>query len=531
MLKDAVHFRENTAETRDARPLMIPRIFRAVISNLFSQICALALNIALLPVFLSHWPTRVYGEWLALSSAAVYLSTLDIGMQMAAVNRLTEAYANGDLQEYRRVQHTALAFYVSIAFAGTLCVTACCLLLPLRHIIGITAIPEIQARICFLLLGSQIVLSIPLGVIGATYRTTGMVATGQWIANAKQLATGGITLLAVLAGKGPVTIASLQLLVLFAVMAGVLIDIWTRFPRIRLGVRCASLSCLKDLLRPSGMFSLMTLGNLLAIQGPPLIISASLGGVAVAEFVTCRSLISYGKQLGTILTNSFWTDLTRLYAVGRAIHLQIVQRIFVAFNCSVSIGFNVFVIVKGSQIIHSWSAKRITGNEWLLTALAIGALLQANWQTVSLVCLSSNRHFRVSMCTAASSAISLLLIVATLHRWGLIAIPIAMMVSEALICYHFVIKDACRAITVSYSQLAVRLWLATILATLLTWTVTSTLASLLPSAHLMTLAVIFVVGELVALLVMWYVFLTSQDRQFVSTAIFTPTTRTLPEVA
>src|SRR5262245_20780057 len=63
----------------------------------------------LVPLYLKYWSTSLYGEYLALSAAVSYFASLDIGMQQASINRMTKAYAKGNFEEYRSVQHTALA--------------------------------------------------------------------------------------------------------------------------------------------------------------------------------------------------------------------------------------------------------------------------------------------------------------------------------------------------------------------------------------------------------------------------------------
>src|SRR5438132_7041137 len=94
-------------------------------------------SLVLVPLFLRYWSASLYGEYLAMFAVVSYLTSLNIGVQSAAVNRLTQAYATGDFDEYRSVQHTALAFYVTLAAAATVLIAALAWLLPIPQWIGL----------------------------------------------------------------------------------------------------------------------------------------------------------------------------------------------------------------------------------------------------------------------------------------------------------------------------------------------------------------------------------------------------------
>ena len=73
---------------------MLKRVAKALNATLFGHLIARVGSFVLVPLFLSRWSASLYGEYMALFAAVSYLSGLDIGMQLAAVNRLTKAYAS-----------------------------------------------------------------------------------------------------------------------------------------------------------------------------------------------------------------------------------------------------------------------------------------------------------------------------------------------------------------------------------------------------------------------------------------------------
>lgn len=96
-------------------------------------------NVALVPLFLSCWSANLYGEWMALSAVAAYIT--DLGMNSAAQNAMVAAYSRADLERYRFLQGSAMAFYVGMAVAGSLLFGGLVTVLPIAKWIGVRQIP------------------------------------------------------------------------------------------------------------------------------------------------------------------------------------------------------------------------------------------------------------------------------------------------------------------------------------------------------------------------------------------------------
>src|SRR5260370_34838059 len=98
---------------------MLRRVFSAANAIFFAHLIVRLGALFLVPLYLKYWPTSLYGEYLALSAAVSYFASLDTGMQQAAINRLTKAYASDNFEEYRSVQHTPWPFYIALAIGAT----------------------------------------------------------------------------------------------------------------------------------------------------------------------------------------------------------------------------------------------------------------------------------------------------------------------------------------------------------------------------------------------------------------------------
>src|SRR5215472_16360854 len=245
---------------------MLRRVFSAANAIFFAHLIVRIGALFLVPLYLKYWSTSLYGEYLALSAAVSYFASLDIGMQQAAINRMTKAYAKGDFDEYRSIQHTALAFYLALALGGTCLAAAIFQVAPVSQWIGLKLTSPATARLVLVLLAAYFVWSMPMRLIGATYQTQGNLARSQWIANAQQILVVLLSATVLLLGGRMLATASVQLLTVAMAVGFLLFEIRNRHPVFFPGVSQASLSVLKELAHPSLLFALLLAGNLIAYQ-------------------------------------------------------------------------------------------------------------------------------------------------------------------------------------------------------------------------------------------------------------------------
>src|ERR1700735_2570970 len=82
-----------------------------------SQLVSLLTQLLLPPIFLHNYGVSVYGEWLALSSAVGYLSTLNYGIQTYTNMQMTIHYNRGEIEECVAVQSGGLFMLLVILLA------------------------------------------------------------------------------------------------------------------------------------------------------------------------------------------------------------------------------------------------------------------------------------------------------------------------------------------------------------------------------------------------------------------------------
>jgi O-antigen/teichoic acid export membrane protein len=430
-------------------------------------------NLLLVPLFLRAWSTSVYGEWLTLSSAVAYLSTLDFGVQTYAVNRLTQAYKANNLDDYRDIQHTAIRFYALIAFCGTAIAFGLACLLPFRTIFNIQNASVWETRAVITLLAAQVLTFLLANFISSAYQTMGDLALSEWIYQLQRAALL-VALAVVLLFKPPMwAAAAVQLVPIGITITGVFLHLRRRFPQVRPGIKAKRHGLLRTMMGPSLLFGLIALAQLLTLQGSTLIIATAISSAAVALYVTSRTLANLARQFLGLLSSASWTEFTLLDSGGNRSGLKLAFHVLLAVGGSGCIAIAASLWFEGASVIATWTGGKLVADVTVLRLLLLQVVLGVPWIAASTVGVTTNQHRRLAISYIVSSTLGIGISFAGVHRFGLAAVPAGLIIGEAIASYHFVLRDACRVVDDDYVRLARRVWgsliLTAVTATLVAW--------------------------------------------------------------
>ena len=488
------------------------RVVTALVAMSAARAITVAGNVVLVPLFLLAWSPQRYGEWLALSSLVGYMATLDLGMNMASVNRLTGAYARDDLEDYRRSQTTALFFYLVVAGAGSLVLLALVNLVPLSRMLGLQHTTPSEAALVAWLVGLLFLWSMPSGLLTAVYRTTGDVARSQWVANAHQIVTLALVATVLLGGGGLLAVALAQLTVLTGVTGWVLWDVRARDRRLAPAVGRPDWPVLRALGQAGALFVLVMLANAMTVQGSVVLLSTALGGVAVATFVAARTMTNAVRQVVGTVVNAIWPDITRLDTLGQLHQLRRLHFVLIVGSTTLCAGLAAALWFAGADLFALWTLGALTPDPWLIRLLLIATLLQSPWLVSLVFTVATNRHQRLAVCWIVASTLGLAVAAALVHRAGTWAIPIGIIVGEGVACYHFVLEDTCRVLGEPYRPFAARVWAGVAGVAAVPLAAGWLADSLLPGPVLVRSAVLAAVTIAVAAATAWTFWLDGEER-------------------
>ncbi len=436
------------------------RVSAAAIGLVTGKVLGVAGNILLLPLFLSHWSQAYYGEWLALSSIATYLTIFDFGLNNAATNRLTQEYAAGRMDNFTRYQNTAMAFYLGSALIGSLILAFVVFCLPLTHWLGIRAAGQRDASWACYLVGLQVAISLPLGVLTNAYRTAGNLALSIWISNVSGAGNILAVIGALVLGGSMRSVAMAQTSVSVLVGALLYANYRRNAPELAPGIGRAEISLLRELAGPSLLFFLLFFESAMTLQGSMILVVSQLGGAMAAVYGTVRAMAGMVRQIVTVFYSSLQTEITILSARGQSVQLQTLHRLIVMASAWVAGGMSLAMGFEGMDIIAVWTNGKLRPDPLLVRLFFVQVFLQAPWLASSVFPAATNRHRTMTIAQLIAAAIGLLTAGLLLRRLGVIAMPIGLMVGESLACQHFIIRSTCSQIGEPYGAFARRLWLS-----------------------------------------------------------------------
>lgn len=438
---------------------MLRRIGNSSIATLSSQVISIASNLLLVPLFLLAWTPQVYGEWVTLTALVAYLSTIDMGVGLYGVNKLTQAYARNDLQEYRRYQSTFLTFYCVSALVGSVLIILVAWSLPFAAWLDIQETPSAQIPFVIVLLGIQVLWNVPQGLIISIYRTTGNLAKTQWIINVQRLLVLGVVTWGLIVGVNMVQLAFLQLTPMILITSATLWDVYRRQPMLFPVFPGADWNTFLMTLKPSLLFAVFVLTTPLVVQGTVLLVSAILGTLAVVVFTTTRTLINMVRQVIAAISYAIWPELTIIESRGEVTKLVRATYLTVTLTMVLGFSFGSALWFEGASVIQSWTRHQVQPDVMLLRMFLVQTTFSVIVASVGLSAVATNRHRTNSLAALAGSVAGLVFAAVLIRPMGVVGVPLGLLAGEAIFIYHFVVKDACQHLRLNYFSFSAYLWI------------------------------------------------------------------------
>jgi O-antigen/teichoic acid export membrane protein len=397
---------------------------------------------------------------------------------------------------------------------------------PLSRWVGLRITPPATASIVIVLLAAYVMWSMPSRLVTATYQSMGNLTRSQWIANTQQILVVILSGLALALRGGMMSIAIIQVVTVAMVSLFVIVEVRRRAPEVFPGIREAKFSALRTLVSPSLLFGLLLAGNLIAYQGSTLLVSAALGGVAVVVLSLSRAIIDVIRQALYSVTLALCPDFARMEALGEFARLRTVHRLTVVATAAITLALAAVVWYEGPQMITFWTRGRIAPDTILLRLFLVLLALLTPWAASSTVATATNRHQTQAVGYFVAAIVGIIVAAMLVHSLGTWAVPLGLILGEAIGCYHFVIKATCQIIDEPYAAFVLRFWIGFGVVAALVLVVGHLVHSVMPGPMLVRWAVMGLSTTAVASVATWIVWLTREDR-----ALLRPKMRMMPNLS
>jgi O-antigen/teichoic acid export membrane protein len=411
--------------------MSLQRILRMLASFFTGQGVSIVSQLLVPPFFLIRYPdgVEVYGEWVALSAAVTYLSTLNYGIQTFANNQMTIHYNRGEVDAAKILQASALRLLLLVIGVLGL-IGSSVFVMPIGRWLNLRHASSDAASLTLYLLIVQVLLNMLFSLFANSYMMIGRMHRGaNWMIFQRLAATLGIAACAWFRTSFPV-LAAVQLASVSVFTMLVVIDVRRTAPILVPSLRYGRWGDVRPILRPSAHFGLLSLSSFLTWQGPVLLIQTLLGPAAVTVFSLARTVFSMGRQALAILSFSIgqeitlligqrnWPQLKRLYDLSERVVLLLVPI------------FSVGVLLLSPFLFAVWLHRRNLYDPALCFIMAVISAVMGIKEHKYQFQSSSNEHERLSKFTLGAYAAMLLIAAFLMKPFGIFGFMFTWLAAE-----------------------------------------------------------------------------------------------------
>ncbi|MDA9444635.1 hypothetical protein XH98_37360 [Bradyrhizobium sp. CCBAU 51745] len=352
------------------------RIRSAFVAYLFARTIRVAEQIILVPLFLSSWGAQSYGEWLAVAALAGFAAMANLGVgQVAAAEVILQSTRN-EFSKASRVIVTSLVTIVAsitISLVGLGVIVA---VADLRALVGIGLDDmPMPALLVVMLAGATLVTFLSEPLAGTLSAAHGAAVPNAIAAISKTIELVCIAI-ALRVGAGPLAVAGIMLAGAALNVAFHLVWAYYRVSWLSFSLANFDLEFLTRTWRSAaGFFLIFVCVNILGIYLPRLLVSHSLGPVALATFSVLATYTKTARNLATMTSQATQVEIGRLWASGETKNVRRLVRGMLRKATLLAAALLVAELVLAPTIVPRWTGGHVPLDWELMIALALVALL------------------------------------------------------------------------------------------------------------------------------------------------------------
>jgi O-antigen/teichoic acid export membrane protein len=405
-------------------------------SALLAKVIAVATSLITIPLTLSYLGSERFGLWMTISSFVTILGFADFGIGNGVLNAVADAHGKEDPVTIRNAVSSALVLLTGVAlliFAVLFCVLSST---DWGHFFNVTsalarseAAPATAIFVgCFALnIPADVVQRLQLGLqegfVSKLWQLGGSIAGFLGVLVVIYFRQGLPWLLLALAGA-PLLVTIVNNIVFFG---------WMR-PDLRPDLCGISLGTMAYIARLGALFFVLQLVVAIAFSSDNFIVARVLGADAVTQYSITAKMFSLTALGLSMFLGPLWP------AYGEAIAKKdfdwVKKTLIRSTSAAVAIAATVslLLLLIGPWILHVWVRRPLTPPFLLLLGLGLWSVMDAAGQSVSMFLNGANVVFAQVVVASVFAVGCLLLKLFFVHRFGVVGVPWATLISYTLLC-------------------------------------------------------------------------------------------------
>ncbi len=463
-------------------------------TNYIARFVALGAGFLLTPFILRHLDTATYGLWVLVGSVIAYSSLLDLGIAQAVVKYVAEYRARGDMQEARHLVATALCLY---SLLGLLIAVIAFVAAPLfPRVFSVSAEQTELAITVVRLSGLTAAIAIPGTITTSVLRGLHRYDLVNLVSTIGTLGVMAGTVIVLLLGGGIIGVVVVNLAFTALGQIPATWFIHRTAPDLRFGWRGARRRCVRTIVGYSSSFFVMNVAGRLENRTDEIVIGAFMSVGAVTPYSLARRL----SEITEILTDQFlkvmlplaselhaqddWDRLRLLYTTTSRLSLAI----FLAIGCP--------VMILAPALLTLWVGPENAQYAYLVVILTLASLVGASQWPAATILQGMARHRLPALTALAAGLLNLALSIFLLSRIGLAGVALGTLIPAVIESLGFMLPYAMRTLRVSLRELAVQVYLPTLLPLIPTLIVLELLSQAVDTPSLLNVAAVGSAGVL-----------------------------------
>ena len=408
------------------------RLIWGFIAQGVSKFSQTVITLAQVPIFLHFWSEPVYGEWITLNALPSYLLFSNLGFSTVAGNEMSMSVARGDRESALRVFQSCWWLIVITLTLTTLAVVGLLHFIHLSTLLNIHFISDSDAKWTIGYLGVTILLGQLEGMMQSAYRSVDRNPFGSFLRSMFTLAAFVAMMVPVALHLGPRSAAKMFACV--SILGIVIMAFMTRHavPWISYGWKHASFSEIRRLAAPAFAFMGFPMGLALNLQGTVLVISHTIGPVAVVIFGTARTVSRVALQMVEMINTTFEPEFSKSYALRDSSLIRTLHRRACQSSLLLSSLVVMLMITVGPFFLSHWTHGKVPPSRDLLSILLLGVIVYSFWSTSSTIMKSTNQHQRLAAVYVGATGITVLATYFASRHYGLFGAAWSLLLSELL---------------------------------------------------------------------------------------------------
>lgn len=372
----------------------------------YSQIATLAVQLALVPFFLSIWGKTLYADWLVITGIPTFLALLDLGVAQSSANRATILAAAGDWDGAKRSLQTAAVSSLCVGGAIILLVLTLMTSLDLSSILNLKEINSSEAKKILIIISTGLSIHLLSGPIDAWFRSIDRAATGAFLLANRRIVDVLVSMAVLVSGGGALQLAAS--LLLFQVLSlFVCIALAKKFsPQQILGLSHASWREWKSTIKPALAYTAFPISQAMTLQGGVQVLNQIGSADTIVAFTMARTLMRLVLQVGVVCNNALKPMLSRLYGAGShesAIKFTLKVSLISSFLAST---LYIFFVFAGPEIVHIWGMNKVDIDSYQLAIVGAHAIINVFWFVPAAYLIAKNDHSRIALVYGISTTVA-----------------------------------------------------------------------------------------------------------------------------